>query len=282
MTPEDRLRHAITARTERVEPSADALPTIEEKLMHARRDDNRHRVLLGLGAAAAVIAVVVAAVVITRDDSSPVATDGGTSSTTTSEATTTTEPSTTEVPFQGVDPAVPVFPDPTTSQRFDSPKAVATAFATDLAGFSAPVVGEFQPGDSRSGEVEVRPFAAGAATVVLVRQLEDDTWFVIGATTDSIRLTAPTAGATIATPQPLLGMAYAFEGVVNVQLYVDGTQAAIAETVVTGRGDGVLGDFAGELQFTNDTKADHGVLLLKSLGGKDGSTIAATVIRVAL
>ncbi len=61
MTPEDRLRQAIEARTSRVEPSADALSQIEEKLMDAQRSDNRKRVLLGLGAAAAVIAVVLAA-----------------------------------------------------------------------------------------------------------------------------------------------------------------------------------------------------------------------------
>ncbi len=56
MTPEDRLRQAIEARTSRVEPSADALSRIEEKLMDAQRSDNRKRVLIGLGAAAAVVA----------------------------------------------------------------------------------------------------------------------------------------------------------------------------------------------------------------------------------
>ena len=62
MTPEDRLRQAIEARTSRVEPSADALSRIEEKLMDAQRSDNRKRLLLGLGAAAAVVAVVVGVV----------------------------------------------------------------------------------------------------------------------------------------------------------------------------------------------------------------------------
>ena len=58
MTPEDRLRQAMEARASGVEPSADALSRIEEKLMDAQRSDNRKRVLIGLGAAAAVAAVV--------------------------------------------------------------------------------------------------------------------------------------------------------------------------------------------------------------------------------
>ena len=128
----------------------------------------------------------------------------------------------------------------------------------------------------------MRAFADGAPTVVLVRQLEDDTWFVIGATTDSIQLATPAAGATIASPQPLIGMAYAFEGTVNVRLYVDGTQEPIAETVVTGRGDGVLGDFTGELNFDDPTGATHGVLVLTSASGEDGAPVEASVIRVEL
>jgi hypothetical protein len=282
MTPEDRLRQAITTRTSRVEPSADALHQIEEKLMNAQQQDSRNRVLIGLGAAACVVAFVLGAVVLTRDDSGPVATDGTTSTieqTTTTEGTTTTA-ETTEPPFQTVDPDLPVFPDPTTSQRFDDPVAVATAFVTDFVGFSDPVVGDFAQGDSRSGEVEVRAFASGAPIVVLVRQLEDDTWFVIGATTDSIQLSTPATGDLLSTPQALVGMAYAFEGTVQVRLFADGTQEPIAETFVTGRGDGVLGDFTGELQFANDTGATHGVLMLYSSGGKDDSAIYASVIRV--
>jgi len=175
-----------------------------------------------------------------------------------------------------------VFPDPTTSRRFDDPVAVATAFATELVGFSDPVVGELQEGDSRSGEVEVRASADGAPTVVLVRQLEDDSWYVIGSTTDSIQLATPEPRSTIASPQELIGMAYAFEGTVNVRLYVDGTQEPIAETVVTGRGDGVLGDFSGELEFSDASGATHGVLVLSEASGEDGSAVAATTIRVLL
>lgn len=288
MTPEDRLRQAIHARTSRVEPSADALTRIEEKLMDTQRHDNRNRLLIALGSAAVILAVVVGALALTRDDDNdPVATDGtttttGATTTTEGTTTTTTASTTTTTVFAGVDPDLPVFPDPTTSQRFDDPKAVATAFIRDFVGFSQPVVGEFAQGDSRSGEVEVRGFAQGAPTLVLVRQLEDDTWFVIGATTDSIRLASPAAGDTITSPQTLTGAAYAFEGTVNVRLYVDGVQEPIAETTVMGRGDGVLGDFSSDIEFTNATDATHGVLVLTSEGGEDSAPIFAQVIRVLL
>lgn len=286
MTPEDRLRQAIAARTSHVDPSADALHRIEEKLMETQRDDHRKRLLIGLGSAAAVIAVVVGALALTGDDEEPVATDD--SSTTTTEGTTTTEsttttteaPTTTTLPFAVVDPATPVFPDPETSQRFDDPVALVDVFARGPLGFSDPIVSAFQQGDTRSGEVEVRSFAAGDPTVVLVRLLEDDTWFVVGAETGSIQMASPAAGDAISSPQPLTGQAYAFEGTVNVYLFADGEVAPIGETFVTGRGDGVLGDFTGELTFTLPAGADFGTLHLVSSGGEDGGTIAAQVVRV--
>lgn len=281
MTPEDRLRRAIESRTSRVEPSADALSHIEEKLMATQQSDNRTRVLVGVAAAAAVIALVVGVLAFTQDDDEPVTTD----ITTTSEVTTTTvgATTTTEPGFATVDPDQPVFPDPSTSRRFDDPVAVATAFATELAGFrDDAVIGPFVEGDSRSGEVEVRSFADGAPTTVLVRQLEDDAWWVLGATSDAIQLETPAARDAITSPQPLLGQAYAFEGTVVVRLYADGVQEPVAETFVTGRGDGVLGDFEGELTFTAPAGATHGVLVLLSSSAEDGSTIDAQVLRVLL
>jgi Immunoglobulin-like domain of bacterial spore germination len=270
----------MEARASRVEPSTDGLSRIEEKLMDAQRSDNRKRVLLGLGAAAAVVALVLAAVVLTDDDEDPVSSDGTT--TTTEATTTTTDPTTTTTTtFEGVDHDVPVYPDPTTSQRFSDPDSAARAFAT-FAGFTDPVIGSFQQGDSRSGEIEIRSFDGGAPSVVLLRQLGDDAWYVIGVSTDSIRLTTPEPGATLTSPQELSGQAYAYEGNVLVQLYADGVQEPIARTNVTGRGDGVLGDFTGELEFTNDTGATHGVLVLNGTSGEDGGATEVAAIRVRL
>ncbi|MET0727925.1 MAG: Gmad2 immunoglobulin-like domain-containing protein [Acidimicrobiales bacterium] len=288
MTPEDRLRAAITARTSLIEPPAETLDLIEEKLMRAQRDDVRSRWLIGVGAAAAAIALVVGVLAITGDDDTELDTANTTTTTTqgtSSTETTTSESSTTETTSTTtlaptVDPASAVFPDPATSRRFDSPEAVAAAFARDFVGMTDPVVGTFAQGDSRSGEVEVRGFATGEPTVVLVRQLEDDTWFVIGAVTDSIQPATPEAGATISSPQSLTGAAYAFEGTVGVQLFADGAIEPIATTFVTGRGDGELGDYTGDITFTVPGGARYGVLLYASEGGEDGAPIAATAVRV--
>jgi hypothetical protein len=281
MTPDERLRSAIRTRTTGIEPAPDALHRIQEKLMDTQRDTNRKRLLFVIGSAAAAVAVVVGVLALTGDDKGTVDTAATTTTTTTgSTSTSTSAPSTTTSGPSVVDPGPAVFPDPTTSRRFDEPVAAARAFATDMLGFSDPIVSDFMQGDTRSGEVEIRSFAQGNPTTVLVRQLQDDTWFVIGASVDSIRLDTPEQGATIASPQVLKGAASAYEGTVNVRLFVDGASAPIAETIVMGRGDGVLGDFTGELSFDLPAGARHGVLVLSEASAKDGSTIAATVIRV--
>ncbi len=122
---------------------------------------------------------------------------------------------------------------------------------------------------------------SGSPTVIIVRQQSDDHWYVLGSSAESIVLSTPKAGAKLVSPQPLIGQAYAFEGVVNVALYADGNPAPIAETVVTGRGDGVLGDFFGEIDFTVPPGVTRGTLVLRSLGGPNGDeTNAATSQRV--
>ena len=279
MNPEDRLRQALDARASRVEPSADALSRIEEKLMDAQRSDNRKRLLLGLGAAAAVVAIVIGAIALTGDDEDPVSSDDTT--TTTTGSTTTTEATTTTPTSRASIRTSPSTRIPPRRSASTTPSPRPSAFAT-FAGYREPLVGEFQQGDARSGEVEVRAFPEGAPSLVLVRQLEDEAWYVIGVTTDSIVLTTPQIGDTLSSPQPLEGQAYAFEGTVQVRLYADGVQEPIGETFVTGRGDGVLGDFSGEIEFTNDTGATHGVLLLVSESGEDGSAIEVSAIRVRL
>lgn len=277
MNAEDRLRAAIAARTRTIEPSPDGLQRIEEKLMDAERQVTRSRWIAGIASAAAVAAIVVAAVALSADDDPEV--DTIAPPTTEETTTTTADTTTTTVALPVVDPALAIFPDPATSRRFDDPVALVTAFVDDMVGMTAPVVGEFRQGDNRSGEVEVRGFAQGAPTTVFVRQLEDDTWFVIGAATDSIQPAQPTAGATVTSPITLTGAAYAFEGHVGLRLYADGTVDPIATGFVTGRGDGVLGDYEGELAYAA-TSGTYGVLLYTSEGGEDGAPMEFVAVRL--
>src|SRR5690606_35883458 len=95
-----------------------------------------------------------------------------------SSATTTTSVATTDTSADPTEPgsststssatapaddatATAVWPRSDTARRFEDPVAAARSFAVDFAVFADPVLGEFRQGDSRSGEVEVRPQADG-------------------------------------------------------------------------------------------------------------------------
>jgi hypothetical protein len=287
MNPEDRLRQAINDRTNAVQPSADGLTQIQEKLMEAqRRDQGRNHLLIGLGAAAAIVAVVIAAVVLTGDDDKRVdSADPGSSTTIVDETTTSTTapPSTTTTapPVAEVDPSVPLFPVPSDGLRYDDPKVLATDFAQEILGFSRLVVGDFQQGDSRSGEVPVRRTSTGPVTTILVRQLDDGHWWVIGATTDDITLTAPANRATVTSPVHLEGESIAFEAVVNVSLYADAAKKlVVGEGTVMGGGT-EKGPFTGSLDYDlQGSGAKYGVLVLYTLSAEDGTVVNATAIRV--
>lgn len=230
----------------------------------------------------ALVAVVLAAVLITGGDDDPEATTTTSSSTSsTSTSTTATTAPTTSTTLSGADLDHAVYPDLTSGTPFTDPAEMVTSFATQVLGFDTDVVvGALQQGDARSGEFAIHPKGSTAITTVPVRQISDGSWVVLGASTDSIRLDTPIAGSKISSPQPLLGAAYAFEGTVDVTLYADGQQTAIANTFVMGRGDGVLGRFDKPFPFTVPAGATRGVLVLSSANGEDGTTVAAIAIRV--
>jgi hypothetical protein len=238
-----------------------------------------------VGAVAAVAALVLGFVLASDDgdddEAEPTTTsqvDATSSTSTTAGATSTT------VPASADDVDVAVFPDVAGGERFEDPVALVRAFATQVLGFDTGLdVGELQEGDSRSGEVVVRPATEtgqGPDTTVAVRRISDDSWVVVTAFTESIQLVAPETGMPVAAPLDLQGSAYAFEGHVDVALYVDGESAPIGTTFVTGRGDGVPGEFTGELEFDAPDGATHGVLVLSEPSAQDGTTWRAVAIRV--
>jgi hypothetical protein len=244
---------------------------------------------MALVVAVAVIVALVAVLVWQRDGDDDTVTDptttevpttvAPTTAPTTAPSTTTPTPTSTPAPAPG-DTATAVFPDPSTSLRFDDPVAAAGAFAVDFVGFTDPVVGEFAQGDSRSGEVEVRPKAEGPATTVFVRQLgSDDSWWVLGSATSDITLDTPATGDTITSPVALTGTALAFEGHVTVEVRQDGAREPIGTGIVTGGGD-MVRPFSGEVEFTAQT-TERGALILLTDSAEDGRVWQAVVIRVA-
>lgn len=212
----------------------------------------------------------------------PVASSMPSESTSPSESTTTTESpvSTTVAPLPDDAIGFALWPDAAADIRFDDPIEAARSFATELAGFDEPVVGEFKEGDSRSGEVEVRPTKDGPVSLVLVRQLStDDSWWVTAALNADIVVDDPQPQGAIDHPVLLSGEARAYEGTVQVAVYTDGDPIPIGEGFVTGSGGAELGPFDGEIDIETP-QGGWGALVLYTTSAEDGSVWGVTAVRV--
>lgn len=210
-----------------------------------------------------------------------------TSSTTTTAATTTTVAgstttgagsTTTTVPASQADTAVWPFVSSTT--RYTDPVQAARGFAVDYLGFVDPVVGAFQQGDNRSGEVAIKATSQGATTTVFVRQAStDDSWWVLGCTTSNLQLQSPAALAAITSPVTLKGQSTAFEATVNVEVRQNGSLKPLGTGIVMGGSNGQMGPFSKAISFTKPT-AKAGAIILKTLSAKDGNIAEASVLAV--
>lgn len=181
-------------------------------------------------------------------------------------------------------PAVPagavttVWPPPDGPVRYADPAAAARGFALGLGGFTAPVLGPYRAGDSRSGEIEIRARTGSPVTTVLLRRLEDGTWWVLGSAADGVRLDTPAAGDVVSSPVSVTGEAVAFEGHVTVRILADGVTRPLATGAVTGGGDAPR-PFAGT--FPVDAPAGaHGSVVLTTENGRDGGVEGVTAVPV--
>jgi hypothetical protein len=225
-------------------------------------------------------AALVAASLLLLACGSSRSTDTAGTTTTTASTTTTVAGATssTSTPTSTGDTAV--WPFATGTLRFSDPVAAARSFAVDYLGFVNPVIGPFNQGDSRSGEVSVQAKATGPVTTVIVRQLApDDAWWVLGAATPTLQLQAPSALDTISSPVTLSGESTAFEATVNVEIRQDGTVTPLAADIVMGGSNGTMGPFSKSLTFAAPT-ATGGAVVLKVLSAEDGNISEASVVRV--
>lgn len=223
-----------------------------------------------------VIATLSALLVACGDDGGDSTSDG--SSTTASTTTSSTTSTTTTVPATT---GQVVWPPADGSVTYDDPVAAATGFATELVGFTDPVVGEFQQGDNRSGEVPVRAASNGPVTTVLVRQLGDDgSWSVLGASTEQIVPTTPAAGATVTSPAQLAGTSTAFEGTVQVAVHGRVAGDPLGTGFVTGGSMGDMAPFDSTVEFSAPT-TDDGSIVFTTVSMEDGRVWEAAVVPVA-
>ncbi len=237
----------------------------------------------------ALVAVVALALLVGGDDEDdPTASTAATSATTSTSAnvapsttamvvSTTVVPSTTAAP---VDLSTAVWPD-ASGPLLTDPVEAAAAFATDFLGFTDPLVGDYQAGDSRSGEVEIRPVDDGPVTTIMVRQLgTDGAWYVLAAATGTIVVDEPSVPAIVSSPITVSGSALAFEGNVLVEVREDGSEEPLGESFVTGGGD-EMRPFEGSIDFAAPT-AQYGALVLYTTSAEDGQVWAASVQRIEL
>lgn len=266
-----------------------------------RRDEgpaDRTRVLLYVvGAILAVVVVAFAAVLALRggDNHGATGTPATTPSvTSTTSVTTTTSASsqttTASATSQTTSPATlapqeaasVVWPEPGGGTVYGDPIEAAVSMATELVGFTSPVVGEFQQGDSRSGEVPIRPTRQGPISTVLVRQLSDGHWYVLGASSDDLRLESPNAGSQVSSPMTVSGQSRAFEGTILVSVLARGDTEPLARKPLQGGSNADLGPFSGTVRFDAPSGGGAGVVMLTTDSAKDGSIRQATVVPVVL
>src|SRR5664280_2126610 len=178
-------------------------------------------------------------------------------------------------------PATAIWPFASSATRYGDPLQAAQTFAIDYLGFTRPLIGAFQPGDNRSGEVQVRPSSLSVPTTILVRQLtSSNTWWVLGASSPQIQVASPTALRKISSPVMLTGRSTAFEAVVNVEVRQDGSLNALVRSTVLGGSMGMMRPYARQITFPKPS-ARGGAIVYRALSAKDGSVVDATALRVS-
>ncbi|MGQ0433807.1 MAG: Gmad2 immunoglobulin-like domain-containing protein [Microthrixaceae bacterium] len=159
-----------------------------------------------------------------------------TSTTAPSETTTTDGTTTTNGLVRLEQPAI--WPAP--EVVFTTPEAAAEDFVSKVLGVP-PALGEFQQGDSRSGEIEVRSLGEGAnatpvvRSVLLLRQLgPDDGWFILAAVNDHETITEPEPRSEVAAGSiNVAGVGRGFEANVVVRAIVAGDASNQLDQVIT-------------------------------------------------
>jgi Immunoglobulin-like domain of bacterial spore germination len=154
--------------------------------------------------------------------------------TTAPTSTTTSAPATTAATL--AQPAI----WPAASVVFTTPQEAAADFVRTVL-HVAPVLGTYQGGDARSGEIEV--FSPGESapvsrSVLLLRQLAPSNgWFVIGAANAHETISSPETNATVAAGKlTVKGVARGFEATVVVTAFLAGHADKVFERVITSGG----------------------------------------------
>jgi hypothetical protein len=185
--------------------------------------------------------------------------------------TTAVLPTTTVAPVGLEQPAI----WPAADVVFETPEAAAEDFVTTVLGVP-PRLGEFQQGDTRSGEIEVFSFGEGdlgppvARGLLLLRQLgPDDGWFVLAAANQNASITVPLAGERVVAGQIAVeGVARGFEANVVVTAFVAGhVTDQFDQQITMGGADETPEPFSVSVDLTRASPGEVVVLLVAGGSG---------------
>lgn len=190
-----------------------------------------------------------------------------TGATTTSASTTTT----TSAPARLEQPAI----WPAADVVFATPEAAAADFVQTVLGVP-PNLGEFQAGDSRSGEMEVFSPDSGGSQVtrslLLLRQLgPDDGWFVLAAVNDYETVTAAVSGSEVpAGPLTVAGAGRGFEATVVVRALLAGDATRQIDQVIAMAGSAEAAEpYSVNLNLSTAQPGETVMLLVRGDTGRE-------------
>lgn len=177
---------------------------------------------------------------------------------------------------------------------FDTPEEAAADFVSSvLISEGDPVLGEFQQGDARSGEIAVL-FAGEAGDldppiesgILSLRRIgPTDGWYVIAASSDGVVIDTPSALAEVpAGSLTVAGEGRGFEGTLVVSAFPPGdNDAELDQQVGAGGALDELEPYSVELDLTGAADGDVVVILVHGDSGlgSDPSTFSAIPVVVA-
>lgn len=153
-----------------------------------------------------------------------------------------------------------------------TPEEAATDFVEQVLGVPA-VLGEFQQGDQRSGEIEVfvagendQPATRWPRAVLFLRKLGPaNSWFVIGAASEHVTIDTPTVGDVVAPGRLTVeGVGRGFEATLVVEVFVPGTAEPLDQVVTFGGALDIAQRYRAELDLSD---APPGVVAVVTRGG---------------
>lgn len=303
MTTEHDVRAALHGAAEDAAPGSP--PAWQDITRRAERAGRRKAVLATTFAAVALVAAGLAgAVAVGRDDGGGIdqVVAGPVTSTATTDVTgvpTTTSLLTTTTgvaePDHAADEGIWPFTsraeaeayEPRQGADYSDPQRTALEFAVEYLGMVTAIAdfdGNVQKSNPARAVVRVRPNPRSSlVTELRLLQVTDDAWTVTGAQASSIDVTSPVTDELVSSPISLEGQAAAYEGTVQVDVRAEKQKIGdrIGRTFVTGNGGPEKGPFSGSVEFAPGPVAEGAIVFYES-SAEDGSTIAATVVRIRM